>query len=211
MTKSTTLASEQIACAYAWLAQLFSHELDTQQLAQLQSAEIADWFSILKSEVALSTAVQLLESKIATLHVRNDAQLELAADFCSLFLMSDKQSALPYASVYPKMKQANEHVKYLLLEAGLQSSDSFNEPIDHLSIFLELLSHLHFSSGEAHLPLEKIEALRQKTLDMLLQWLPEFNTQCMRYDEFGFYSALSQLLYALAQLDKHPLNLVKSF
>ncbi|EKH6498580.1 MULTISPECIES: molecular chaperone TorD [Enterobacterales] len=209
MTKSTALTPEQIACVYAWLAQLFSHELDTQKLAQIQSAEMADWFSTLKSEAALCTEVQLLESKIATLHVRHDAQLELAADFCSLFLMSDKQSALPYASVYPHMKQANEHVKCLLLEAGLQSHDAFNEPIDHLSIILELLSHLHFSSGELHLSLEKIEILRQKTLDMLLQWLPEFNAQCMRYDEFGFYSALSQLLYALVQLDQCPLNFVK--
>lgn len=209
MTKSTALTPEQIACVYAWLAQLFSHELDTQNLVQLQSAEMADWFSILKSEVALSSEIQLLESKIASLHVRHDAQLELAADFCSLFLMSDKQSALPYASVYPKMKQANKQVKCLLLEAGLQSSDSFNEPVDHLSIFLELLSHLHFSLDESHIPHEKVEFLRQKTLDMLLQWLPEFNAQCMRYDEFGFYSALSQLLYALAQLDKYSLNIVE--
>ncbi|GAB1439884.1 molecular chaperone TorD [Providencia sp.] len=209
MTKSTALTSEQIACVYAWLAQLFSHELDTQKLVQLQSAEMADWFSILKREVTLSTEIQLLESKIATLHVRHDAQLELAADFCSLFLMSDKQSALPYASVYPKMKQANEQVKCLLLEAGLQSSDSFNEPVDHLSIFLELLSHLHFSLDESHIPHEKVEFLHQKTLDMLLQWLPEFNAQCMRYDEFGFYSTLSQLLYALAQLDKYSINIVE--
>ncbi|QSA19875.1 molecular chaperone TorD family protein, partial [Vibrio furnissii] len=29
---------------------------------------------------------------------RDDARLELAADFCDLFLKSDKDSALPYAS-----------------------------------------------------------------------------------------------------------------
>ena len=45
----------------------------------------------------LTAAVNGLENSIATLTVRDDARLELAADFCGLFLMTDKQAALPYA------------------------------------------------------------------------------------------------------------------
>ncbi|MCD2526890.1 molecular chaperone TorD [Providencia huaxiensis] len=202
MTKKITLSSEQIACVYAWLAQLFSRELDSATIAQLQSSEMMDWFTTIEQEPVLISSIQEVKTKIQALMMRNDAQLELAADFCSLFLMSDKQSALPYASVYPNSEHGNEQIKYLLAEAGMETSKAFNEPSDHISIFLELLSHLHFSLNEAHLAQEKVEQLRLKTLSLLLQWLPIFSQNCQRYDEFGFYAALSQLLLALVQWDK---------
>lgn len=41
----TTLTAQQIACVYAWLAQLFSRELDDEQLTQIASAQLAEWFS----------------------------------------------------------------------------------------------------------------------------------------------------------------------
>ena len=101
----TTLTAQQIACVYAWLAQLFSRELDDEQLTQIASAQMAEWFSLLKSEPPLTAAVNGLENSIATLTVRDDARLELAADFCGLFLMTDKQAALPYASAYKQDEQ----------------------------------------------------------------------------------------------------------
>lgn len=76
----TTLTAQQIACVYAWLAQLFSRELDDEQLTQIASAQMAEWFSLLKSEPPLTAAVNELENRIATLTVRDDARLELAAD-----------------------------------------------------------------------------------------------------------------------------------
>lgn len=93
----TTLTAQQIACVYAWLAQLFSRELDDEQLTQIASAQMAEWFSLLKSEPPLTAAVNELENRIATLTVRDDARLELAADFCGLFLMTDKQAARTFA------------------------------------------------------------------------------------------------------------------
>lgn len=202
MTKNSMLTAEQIACIYAWLAQLFSRELDSSQLAQLQSTDMVGWFAILEQEPSLSATTHELKAKIDALAHRPDAQLELAADFCSLFLMSDKQSALPYASVYPSNGQNNAQITCLLFEAGMETSDVFNEPSDHLSIFLELLSHLHFSLNDPAVDHEKVRQLRQQTLSMLLSWLPTFSHNCQRYDEFGFYGALSQLLLALVQLDE---------
>ncbi|WP_275074721.1 molecular chaperone TorD [Providencia rettgeri] len=202
MTNHSVLTAEQIACIYAWLAQLFSRELDSSQLAQLQSTDMVGWFAILELEPSLSATTHELKAKIDALAHRPDAQLELAADFCSLFLMSDKQSALPYASVYPSNAQNNTQITRLLFEAGMETSGVFNEPPDHLSIFLELLSHLHFSLNEPAIDHEKVRQLRQQTLSILLPWLPTFSHNCQRYDEFGFYSALSQLLLALVQLDE---------
>ncbi len=48
----TTLTAQQIACVYAWLAQLFSRELDDEQLTQIASAQMAEWFSLLKRTAA---------------------------------------------------------------------------------------------------------------------------------------------------------------
>ncbi|QBM22360.1 molecular chaperone TorD [Citrobacter arsenatis] len=201
MTKHTSLTTEQMACVYAWLAQLFSQERDDQSLALLQTRELAEWFAVLKGEPSLEAEVLLLEEKIAALKVREDATLELAADFCSLFLMSDKHAALPYASAHLDGGPNYGVIKQLLSDAGMQVSDAFSESADHLAIFIELLSHLHFSLGEPGGSHQRIDALRRETLVGLLRWLPEFATKCRRYDDFGFYGALSQLLLALVRLD----------
>ena len=201
MIKDISLTTEQMACVYAWLAQMFSQERDGEGLAQLQSSEMAEWFAVLKGEPLLEAQVLQLEAKIAALKVREDATLELAADFCSLFLMSDKHAALPYASAHLEEGPNYGVIKQLLSDAGMQVSDTFSESADHLAIFIELLSHLHFSLGEPGVSRQRIDALRRETLAGLLRWLPEFTTKCRRYDDFGFYGALSQLLLAFVRLD----------
>jgi TorA-specific chaperone len=201
MTKHSSLTTEQMACVYAWLAQLFSRERDDESLALLQSSEMADWFAVLKVEPLLEAQVLLLEEKIAALKAREDATLELAADFCSLFLMSDKHAALPYASAHLEGGPNYGVIKQLLSDAGMQVSDAFSESADHVAIFIELLSHLHFSLGESELNPQRVDALRRETLTGLLRWLPDFTAKCCRYDAFGFYGALSQLLLALVRLD----------
>ncbi|ASO61554.1 molecular chaperone TorD [Salmonella enterica subsp. arizonae] len=198
MIKQPALAQEQYACVYAWLALLFFREVDDEGLMQLQSAEIADWLALLKRQPALTASVAQLEQKIAALRQRQDAQLELAADFCGLFLMTDKKSALPYASQY--LQKEPGMIKHLLLEAGMDVNDDFKEPTDHLAIYLELLSHLHFSLGESFQQ-RRMNKLRQKTLSSLLEWLPEFTNNCVKHDPYGFYAALSQLLLAIVRFD----------
>ncbi|MGQ2249590.1 molecular chaperone TorD [Salmonella enterica] len=207
MIKQPALAQEQYACVYAWLALLFFREVDDEGLIQLQSAESADWLALLKRQPALAASVALLEQKIAALSLRQDAQLELAADFCGLFLMTDKKSALPYASEYPQQEPGM--IKHLLLEAGMEVNDDFKEPTDHLAIYLELLSHLHFSLGESFQQ-RRMNKLRQKTLSSLLEWLPEFTNNCLKHDPYGFYAALSQLLLAIVRFDdgKEDLSIV---
>ncbi|EJB9629318.1 molecular chaperone TorD, partial [Salmonella enterica] len=165
------------------------------------------WLALLKRQPALAASVALLEQKIAALSLRQDAQLELAADFCGLFLMTDKKSALPYASQYPQ--QESGMIKHLLLEAGMEVNDGFKEPADHLAIYLELLSHLHFSLGESFQQ-RRMNKLLQKTLSSLLDWLPEFTNNCVKHDPYGFYAALSQLLLAIVRFDdeKEDLSIV---
>ena len=60
--------------------------------------------------------------------------------------MSDKHAALPYASAHLEGGPNYGVIKQLLSDAGMQVSDTFSESADHLAIFIELLSHLHFFS-----------------------------------------------------------------
>lgn len=72
---------------------------------------------------------------------RQDAQLELAADFCDLFLKSDRDSALPYASVYTDKGLLNgkpaQQMRELLGAHGVKVEQNLNEPEDHLAIQLD--------------------------------------------------------------------------
>lgn len=158
----TTLTVQQIACVYAWLAQLFSRELDDEQLTQIASAQMAEWFSLLKSEPPLTAAVNGLENSIATLTVRDDARLELAADFCGLFLMTDKQAALPYASAY---KQDEQEIKRLLVEAGMETSGNFNEPADHPGDLSRVVESSAFFAGRGDRSCAKNRRFAAKNTD----------------------------------------------
>ncbi|WP_416041708.1 molecular chaperone TorD [Edwardsiella ictaluri] len=206
MSAASPLTAQHYACLYAWLAGLFAHETDDAQLARLRSPDTQAWFALLRQLAPLRPALQCLQEALVALEARPDARLELAADFAGLFLLSQKRAALPYASCYqgetPRFRQAPcDEVQSLLQRAGMQLNADFHEPEDHLSIFLELLSHLSFASAEQPGQKDVLVPLRQRTLALLLEWLPEFNARCLRYDTFGFYAALSQLLLALVRLD----------
>lgn len=212
--QATPLSAQHYACLYAWLAGIFARELDDTQLTQLQSADLQAWLDFMDSQPALHEASSNVRRSISALLLRPDARLELAADFAGLFLMTDKQSALPYASCYEGDKvrfrrDACLQMQQLLRDAGMSVRSEFHEPEDHLAVIFELLSHLKFAAGEfstaeyavAHDELVTLNALQQRTLGLLLMWLPDFAARCQAHDPFGFYAALSTLALQLVQLD----------
>ncbi|TON37028.1 molecular chaperone TorD family protein, partial [Vibrio parahaemolyticus] len=68
-------------------------------LETYHSVEIRSFLAGLGENESLKPAVDSLVDALNRLQDRNDAQLELAADFCELFLKTDKYGALPYASM----------------------------------------------------------------------------------------------------------------
>lgn len=212
--QATPLSAQHYACLYAWLAGIFARELDDTQLTQLQSADLQAWLDFMDSQPALHEASSNVRRSISALLLRPDARLELAADFAGLFLMTDKQGALPYASCYEGdtvrfRRGACLQMQQLLRDAGMSVRSEFHEPEDHLAVIFELLSHLKFAAGEfsddehatAHDELVTFNALQQRTLGLLLMWLPDFAARCQAHDPFGFYAAISTLALQLVQLD----------
>ncbi|MFL1803017.1 molecular chaperone TorD [Plesiomonas shigelloides] len=212
--QATPLSAQHYACLYAWLAGIFARELDDTLLTQLQSADLQAWLDFMDSQPALHEASNNVRRTISALLLRPDARLELAADFAVLFLMTDKQGALPYASCYEGDKvrfrrDACLQMQQLLRDAGMSVRSEFHEPEDHLAVIFELLSHLKFAAGEfaadkhaeAHDELVTLNLLQQRTLGLLLMWLPDFAARCQAHDPFGFYAAISALALQLVQLD----------
>ncbi|WP_269935716.1 molecular chaperone TorD [Serratia liquefaciens] len=202
----SALGHPHYACLYAWLSGSFARELCDVQIAELTSPELTAWLAILEPLPELTAPVTRFRQTVTALQRRPDAQLELAADFAGLFLMTEKSAALPYSSCYQlassRFKQEpSAQMKALLAQSGMAVESSFGEPEDHLALVVELLSHLNFALTEAGDERRELLKLRNEALIHCLSWLPEFNQRCLSYDKFGFYAALSGLLLALMRLD----------
>jgi TorA-specific chaperone len=205
--RENRLQAAHYSCFYSWLSGCFARELNQVQLTQLNGEELTAWLALMANQPALTTSVRGLRNAIESLQQRPDAQLELAADFAGLFLMSDRSAALPYASCYQtKMGEtclnssSCDHLRELFIASGLAVSPDFTEPEDHLALTLELLGYLNFILCDESSSAWAL-VLKQKTLEHCLGWLPEFDTNCSHHDPFGFYAALSTLLLSLMRLD----------
>ncbi|WP_345845896.1 molecular chaperone TorD [Shewanella algae] len=191
------------AMLYNFLSGLFARELNAERLSQLTAPESKAFWQQLSSDPALKQAAKLMEQKlqsIAWMQDRDKALLELAADFCGLFLVGSKQSASPYAGLYLQADEdvtlfGEQHQQMLafLQRSQLQLSGDFPEPADHLAVIL---------AYQAHLCLNASASTQQEFLqECLLSWLEPFCQRVTECDRGGFYAALARLTLAFVQSD----------
>ncbi|OBT15943.1 molecular chaperone TorD [Vibrio sp. UCD-FRSSP16_10] len=206
--------NEQRAEIYWWFSSLFSKELTEDDLAAYQSPDVRGFLAGLAENSELTQAVNRLVDALNRLLDRNDAQLELSADFCDLFLTSDKYAALPYASIYlDESKLLNgkpaQAMTALMLDKGIVIDKSFNEPADHLAIELDFLGNLIIRSNQLETEAHLEEAFAEQKAfieEHLLTWILQFSENCTQYDEFGFYSSVAELLVKFCEIDSHYLT-----
>ncbi len=206
--------NQQRAEIYWWLSSLLAHELTAEQLDSYFKSDIQNFLSELGATPKLSSSITQIKNSISALQLREDAQLELSADFCGLFLTTPKSAALPYASIYRDKEQqlngqpAREMDDWLNRFDITQKSD-FNEPTDHIAIQLDFLGNLILLSNQCD-DESQFEALMQQQLlfinTQLLSWLPAFKANCSSRDEFGFYAAITEFLLDFTCLDQHFLS-----
>ncbi|CAH8197286.1 molecular chaperone TorD [Vibrio aestuarianus] len=207
--QETKAFNEKRAEIYWWLSSLFVKELTEQELEQYHTQVIRSFLTGLGDNQTLKPAIDKLVDALNRLMNREDAQLELAADFCDVFLKSNKDSALPYASIYIDQSgllnaEPAKAMTELMASHNIAVSTSLNEPADHIAIELDFLGNLIIRSNELeqeqHLDqafVEQYEFIQQH----ILSWVPQFSLRCQQIDQFGFYSALTELLVAFLQLD----------
>lgn len=196
MSDSTAQNRAQV---YWWLSSLIAAELDEKQLDVLFSSDINVFLEALAEENELSDAVSQLKQSIDGLRTREDVQLELAADYAKLFLGTGRQGALPYASYYLSkdkllMQEPHHQMVKLLKDNGFAQAEGFNEPADHLAIILDFMGNMS---------VKEMEVTTQKHCinEMLLSWLPQWQKDAAKHDDFGFYSAAALLIQQFVKLD----------
>ncbi|QAR32671.1 hypothetical protein EP073_04380 [Geovibrio thiophilus] len=147
---------------------------------------------------------------------RTDIVTELAVDYACVFLGAGKAetelSAYPYQSVYtsPKkllMQDARDKVLAVYRKFGLDRSERYNEPEDHIFFELEFMSELCKRLYESEIKKEHAESLSllkaQKAFitEHLLKWVPAFCRDVEKIAATGFYKGAAKVTSAYLHMD----------
>ncbi|AQS39317.1 Tat proofreading chaperone TorD [Shewanella psychrophila] len=200
------------AMIYRLLSSLFAKEIDHQLLHELTSEQAKAFWTQLASEPSFKRDVDAMVTVLESLS-SDKALLELAADYCGLFLVGTKHSASPYASLYlqDESKSApdtegtksgdqpllfgeqHQMMVQFLKQSQLQVQTSFPEPADHLAVILAYVEHLCLSAGNEE-QLSFIESY-------LNSWLGQFAAKVTLCDSGDFYCALARLTQSWVNSD----------
>ena len=201
MTDSTSQNRAQI---YWWLSSLIAAELDDKQLTTMFSDEMGQFLASLAYEPDLQPSVENLRSAINKLRLREDIQLELAADYAELFLGAGRSSVQPYASVYLSddglmVQQPHHDMIANLGKHGFGQSEEYKEPADHLAVILDFMGNL---------AVKGVDTDEQKRCldESLLSWVPAWSERVKQHDRFGFYTTVGLLIEAFCRVDRKHLQ-----
>lgn len=201
--------NEQRAEFYWWMSSLFAHELDEKDLDNYLGAQMASYFTMLAQTPSLEKEVKAFREALSRQQIRQNAKLELAADFCSLFLTTSEDGALPYASIYiGEAKLLNDKparlVEKWLARFSIAQNKNFNEPADHISVILDFFANMIILSNALTDETAQENAFKDQLdfLDQcLLSWLDLFVAKINTHDDFGFYQSAANLLSSFVKLD----------
>ncbi len=201
--------NEQRAEFYWWMSSLFSTELTEQDLVNYQSDDMAQYLALLGMTPELAPAVKKFNQSLEKQSKREDGQLELAADFCGLFLTTPKSGALPYASIYIgesgllNDKPAQDMAKWMERYQIAQRKE-FKEPFDHLAVILDFMGNLVILANKETNEIEQEKMMQEQLLFLttfLIPWIEPFEQALGKHDIFGFYHSASSLLVQFLLLD----------
>ena len=216
---SSELMSENQARAvvYNFLSSLFAKEVNQDLVSQLTSAQGQSFLSALALEPTLAPSIKVISAELAQLNSK-ESLLELAADFCGLFLVDGQTSVSPYAGQYitndlsnsdlsngeaTKDKRKADKVQVFgelhqsmtefLTTSNMQIHSDFPEPADHIAVMLAYLGHLCLSAS--------IDDQISFIETYLMTWLSHFTQQVTKHDAGHFYTAVAELTLAWSKLE----------
>lgn len=194
---------------YLWFSQQYQAELTEPQWQALVGDQLSPFFELL-AENGLAAEVQDYTDAVAQLHkdFGAKARVVLASDFAHAFLLSGRESAMPYASAYDPNAEGllygamAEVMRQFLAGAGLGLVKDFKEPEDHLAIYLAVLSHMAGAvtqNNKADMLVEQSRFIDEA----LTPWLSEFVAKCQTVGlQSDIYPALARLLEAFVTKDQ---------
>jgi TorA-specific chaperone len=202
------------AVVYNFLSSLFAKEVTSDLVVQLTSAQGQSFLNSLALEPSLTGSIDGIKAKFATLN-NEESLLELAADFCGLFLVDGRTSVSPYAGQYVNAKpsenqseesgsrkkkdcvelfgELHQKVTEFLTDSKLQVHSDFPEPGDHIAVILAYIAHLCVTA-ETKEQLNFIKCY-------LMTWLSDFTQKVNEHDHGLFYCYVADLTLAWLKVD----------
>ncbi len=194
------------AAIYQWFSAIFARELENEQFYAYQRGDADDWLELFIA-IGLDRETKRLKNAICRWQQKELQPLDLRADFAALFLLDNKTAALPYASFYLEeggqlYGKAEAQMRYFLAQNKLEIETGFNEPADHLAVYLAVVS----SWTNSCLAEKKLGNTADEQADFLqqalLNWLPLFVKRCQSVPAASdFYAAAARLLLVFIQAD----------
>jgi TorA-specific chaperone len=219
--RSAELSQENQARAtvYNFLSSLFAKEVTSDVVTQLTSAQGQDFLNSLALEPVFSDYINDINTELAKLNSET-ALLELAADFCGLFLVDGRTSVSPYAGQYLNAELKNEHsqesgnkrkmertqlfgelhqhMTAFLTYNQLQVHSKFPEPGDHIAVILAYTAHLCTTAK----PEEQLNFIKH----YLTSWIADFTQQINKHDHNLFYRTVAGLTQQWLQMEVEDLQ-----
>ncbi|MFT7007560.1 MAG: TorA-specific chaperone [Colwellia sp.] len=200
------------AVVYNFLSSLFAKEVNEDLVSQLTSTQGQSFLRSLALEPTLAPSINVISTELIKLNSK-ESLLELAADFCGLFLVDGKTSVSPYAGQYINKNVTNtdtiknkkssdktlifgelhQLMMTFLTRSNIQIHSEFPEPADHIAVMLAYLAQLSLSASTKN-QLDFIEMY-------LMTWLNDFTQQVIKHDPGCFYAALAELTFEWITLD----------
>ena len=209
---------EARAIVYNFLSSLFAKEVTSDLVAQLTSGQGQSFLNSLALDPSLSASVNEINTKLVKLNSK-ESLLELATDFCGLFLVDGRTSVSPYAGQYlsaeieegandklsdkleSKSKknkaqlfgELHQQMTEFLTDNKLQIHSDFPEPGDHIAVILAYIAHLCVTSGSE----QQLNFINS----YLMTWLSDFTQQVNKHDHGLFYCFVADLTLEWLKVD----------
>lgn len=184
---------------YAFLARVFRIEIDQEFLDQLNEIYVTG-----HGERQLSGEGEEILAKFLSRH-HDNLIVDLAVDYVKIFIGArQKAGALPYESFYTSkehliMQEARDQVVMFYRAEGLDRSDQYSEPEDHIAFELEFMAYLCQKSKDYLTSNQFLDAWlglgKQKTFveTHLLNWAPDFLKDVSQSADTDFYKAIAKI------------------
>lgn len=207
---------------YLFLSRGFSKEVDKAFLQNtseiLTSLEDLSGFEEISQEQDIQRGKELLRSFFREIKQTEGEMVlrDLAKDYAALFLGVGEKTVSLCESVYQSrsgalFQDSYFEVKERYQEMGLEKSEDFPEPDDHLSVELvhmASLCRLSIDSIENNTGKQQYYLRSQKEFlkKHLLSWVPEFSLRLEEASHSKFYNSLAYLLNGYIKMDDNLLD-----
>jgi TorA maturation chaperone TorD len=200
------------SASYAFLSRAYRQEPTAEMLETLIATAAS------REDSEASEGDRVLNTYLRGLNIadRKKVESDLAAEFAALFLNASRQPVYPFESVYTSeegllMQRARDEVLKEYRRAGLERTQEFREPEDHIALELEFMSNLCTKTLESLQAQNKTAAREslewQKRFfdEHLIVWIRRFCKDLGRLARSDFYRGIALLTAELLETERETI------